>query len=89
MLAIRIPETGGVEKIRAEEVPVPTPAPGEVRFRVEAAGLNFIDTFKRSGLYAVPLPHTHGQEAAGTVTAVGAGRSTGQPVARCTQRHYK
>ncbi len=73
MLAIRIHETGGAEKLRADEVPVPTPGAGDIRFRVEAAGLNFIDTYKRSGLYAVPLPHTLGQEAAGVVTAVGAG----------------
>lgn len=73
MRAIRIHETGGVEKIRLDEIPVPAPAAGEVRFRVEAAGLNFIDTYKRSGLYAVKLPHTLGQEAAGAVTAVGEG----------------
>ena len=73
MFAIRIHETGGAEKLRAEEIALPSPGPGEVRFRVEAAGLNFIDTYKRSGLYAVPLPHTLGQEAAGVVTAVGAG----------------
>ena len=58
MLAIRIHETGGVEKLRADDLPVPAPAAGEIRFRVEAAGVNFIDTYKRSGLYAVPLPHT-------------------------------
>jgi NADPH2:quinone reductase len=73
MLAIRIHETGGPEKLVAEEIAVPVPAAGEIRFRVGAAGLNFIDTYKRSGLYAVPLPHTLGQEAAGIVTAVGAG----------------
>ncbi|MDP3073553.1 MAG: quinone oxidoreductase [Opitutaceae bacterium] len=73
MLAIRIHETGGVEQLRSEEIPLPAPGAGEVRFTVEAAGLNFIDTYKRSGLYAVPLPHTLGQEAAGVVTAVGAG----------------
>jgi NADPH2:quinone reductase len=73
MLAIRIHETGGVEKLRSDEVPVPAPAAGEIRFRVEAVGLNFIDTYKRSGLYKVPLPHTLGGEAAGVVTAVGAG----------------
>jgi len=73
MLAIRIHETGGPEKLRADDVPVPAPGAGEVRFRVEAAGVNFIDTYKRSGLYAVKLPHTLGQEAAGVVTAVGAG----------------
>ncbi len=73
MLAIRIHETGGAEKLRPDEIPIPAPAAGEVRFRVEAAGLNFIDTYKRGGLYPVPLPHTLGQEAAGIVTAVGAG----------------
>ena len=44
-----------------------------MRFRVEAAGLNFIDTYKRSGLYPMTLPFVVGQEAAGVVTAVGAG----------------
>jgi NADPH2:quinone reductase len=73
MLAIRIHETGGPEKLRAEDVSVPTPGPGEVRLRVETAGLNFIDTYKRSGLYPVKLPHTLGGEAAGVVTAVGVG----------------
>ena len=73
MLAIRIHETGGAEKMRAEDIAVPAPAAGEVRFRVEAAGLNFIDTYKRSGLYPMPLPFIVGQEAAGVVTAVGAG----------------
>ena len=73
MKAIRIHEKGGPEKLILEEIAVPAPAAGEVRLRVEAAGLNFIDTYKRSGLYAVPLPHTLGQEAAGTVTAIGAG----------------
>ena len=73
MHAIRIHETGSVEKMCVEEVPVPAPGLGEVRLRVEAAGVNFIDTYQRSGLYAVPLPHTLGLEAAGVVTAVGAG----------------
>ncbi|MSU66244.1 MAG: quinone oxidoreductase [Opitutus sp.] len=72
MLAIRIHETGAVEKLRVDDIPVPAPGAGEIRLRVEAAGLNFIDTYKRSGLYAVKLPHTVGQEAAGVVTAVGA-----------------
>jgi NADPH2:quinone reductase len=73
MLAIRIHETGGPEKLRADDIPVPTPAAGEVRIRVEAAGLNFIDTYQRSGLYAVPLPFTLGAEIAGVVSAVGEG----------------
>jgi NADPH2:quinone reductase len=73
MLAIRIHETGDADKLRADDLPVPSPGAGEVRFRVEAAGLNFIDTYKRSGLYPMPLPFVVGQEAAGVVTAVGAG----------------
>jgi len=73
MLAIRIHATGGPETLRADDIPVPTPAAGEVRIRVEAAGLNFIDTYQRSGLYAVPLPFTLGAEVAGIVSAVGSG----------------
>jgi NADPH2:quinone reductase len=73
MLAIRIHEFGGTDKILAEDIPVVEPGPGQLRFRVEAAGLNFIDIYKRTGLYPVPLPHTLGQEAAGTVTSVGPG----------------
>ncbi len=73
MLAIRIHETGGPEKLRLDDIPVPTPAAGEVRIRVEGAGLNFIDTYQRSGLYAVPLPFTLGAEVGGVVSAVGAG----------------
>ncbi len=73
MLAIRIHETGDADKLRADDLPVPSPGAGEVRFRVEAAGLNFIDTYKRSGLYPMTLPFVVGQEAAGVVTAVGAG----------------
>ncbi len=73
MQAIRIHELGSAEKMRLEDISVPMPGPGEVRFHVEAAGLNFIDTYKRSGLYPMPLPFIVGQEAAGVITAVGAG----------------
>jgi NADPH2:quinone reductase len=73
MIAVRIHETGGPEKLRVDDIPVPSPGPGELRLRVEAAGLNYVDTYKRSGLYTVPLPHTLGGEAAGIVTAAGAG----------------
>lgn len=73
MLAIRIHETGGVDCLRRDEITLPAPTAGEIRFRVLAVGVNFIDTYKRSGLYSVPLPHTLGQEAAGVVTAVGGG----------------
>jgi NADPH2:quinone reductase len=73
MLALRVHAHGGPEAIVAGDVPVPAPGRGELRIRVAAAGINFIDTYKRGGLYPVPLPHTPGQEAAGTVTAVGEG----------------
>ncbi len=73
MKAIRIHETGGPDKLRLDEVPLPIPGAGEVRLRVEAAGLNYVDTYQRSGLYAVALPYTLGLEAAGTITAVGEG----------------
>ena len=69
--AIRIHETGGPEKMTWEEVPKPVPGPGEVLVRTVAAGLNFIDTYHRSGLYPVPLPATLGMEGAGIVEAVG------------------
>ena len=48
MLAIRIHETGGPEKLRVDDVPVPSPGDGELRLRVEAAGVNFVDTYMRS-----------------------------------------
>jgi NADPH2:quinone reductase len=73
MQAIRIHETGGPEKLRQDEIPLPTPGAGEARIRIEAAGINYIDTYQRAGLYPVTLPHTLGSEAAGVVTAIGAG----------------
>jgi NADPH2:quinone reductase len=73
MLSIRIHETGGAEKLRADNVPVPVPGEGEIRLRVEAAGVNYVDTYHRSGLYPVTLPHALGGEAAGTVSAIGNG----------------
>lgn len=69
--AIRIHETGGPEKMRWEEVRVETPGPGQVLVRNTAIGLNFIDTYHRSGLYPVGLPATLGMEGAGIVEAVG------------------
>jgi NADPH2:quinone reductase len=69
--AIRIYETGGPEKLKWEEVDVGDPGPGEVRVRNTAVGLNFIDTYHRSGLYPLQLPLTLGSEGAGVVEAVG------------------
>jgi len=69
--AIRMHETGGPEVMRWEEVEVGQPGPGEVRVRNTALGLNFIDTYHRTGLYPMPLPTTLGMEGAGVVEAVG------------------
>jgi len=71
--AIRIHATGGPEVLRWEEVAVGAPAPGEARVRHAAVGLNFIDTYHRSGLYPIPLPAVLGMEGAGVVEAVGPG----------------
>ena len=71
--AIRIRKTGGPEVLEWEEVEVGDPGPGEVKLRQEAAGLNFIDVYHRTGLYAQQLPFTPGVEGAGIVEAVGAG----------------
>lgn len=71
--AIRFERTGGPEVLQWVEVEVPPPVAGEVRVRHQAVGLNFIDTYHRSGLYPVPLPSGIGQEAAGVIEAVGEG----------------
>ena len=70
--AVRFHETGGPEVLRYESVEVGEPGPGQVRLRHEAVGLNFADTYFRSGLYPVPLPAGMGVEAAGVVDAIGA-----------------
>jgi len=66
-------ETGGPEVLVAEHIDVPRPGPGELLVRNEAVGLNFIDTYHRSGLYKLPLPSGLGGEGAGVVEAVGEG----------------
>lgn len=74
MKAIRIHSLGGPEVLSYEDVPEPQPAEGHALVRIEAAGLNFIDVYFRTGLYKGPaLPFTPGQEAAGTVVALGPG----------------
>ena len=70
--AIRIHEYGGPEVLKYSEVELADPAPGEARIRHTAIGLNFIDTYHRSGLYPAPLPAGLGSEAAGIVDAVAA-----------------
>ncbi|APV49860.1 quinone oxidoreductase [Betaproteobacteria bacterium GR16-43] len=71
--AIRIHKTGGPEVLQWDEVAIGEPGPGEVRLAHKAVGLNYIDTYHRSGLYPVPLPSSIGLEGAGVVEAVGTG----------------
>ena len=71
MRAIRIAKTGGPEVLDLVDAPLPEPGEGEVRVRHKAIGLNFIDTYQRTGLYPIELPAVLGQEAAGVVEAVG------------------
>lgn len=71
MKAILIQETGGAEKMRYEEVPLPACDASDVLVKIGAAGVNYIDTYQRSGLYPVTLPHILGMEGAGVVEAVG------------------
>ena len=73
MKAIRITEHGGPEVMKIEDLPTPAPQAGQVLVRVEAAGVNYIDTYQRSGHYKVPLPYTMGLEGAGVVEATGEG----------------
>jgi NADPH2:quinone reductase len=72
MRAVGIERTGGPEVLRVMDVEVGAPGPGEVRIRHHACGVNFIDTYHRSGLYPLPLPAVLGGEGAGVVEAVGA-----------------
>ncbi len=73
MKAIHVQKPGGPEVLEYREIPVPEPGTGEVRIQVEAAGLNFIEIYQRSGAYKVPMPMTLGMEGAGRVDALGAG----------------
>lgn len=77
--AIRIHETGGPEVLRWEEVEVGEPGEGEARIRQTAVGVNYIDTYHRSGLYPVPIPGGLGSEGAGIVEAVGPGVTVVRP----------
>jgi NADPH2:quinone reductase len=71
--AIRVQATGGPDAMKLEEVAVGDPGPGEARVRHTAIGINFIDTYHRTGQYKLPLPCGIGLEAAGVVEAVGTG----------------
>jgi NADPH2:quinone reductase len=73
MRAIRLERTGGPEVLELVEVETPKPGPGQILVRHQAVGINFIDTYLRSGLYPMKLPSGLGSEAAGVVEAVGEG----------------
>lgn len=77
--AIRFSQTGGPEVLKLETIDVPPPAAGEIRIRQTAIGLNYIDTYHRSGLYPLPLPSGIGLEGAGVVEDVGQGVTSVKP----------
>ncbi len=77
--AIRVHKTGGPDVLQLEDIALPAPGPGEVLIRNRAIGLNFIDTYFRTGLYPAPMPFTLGNESAGDVLAVGPNVSEFKP----------
>ena len=86
MRAIRISTYGGPEVLALTDQPDPTPDAGQIVVDVTAAGVNFVDTYQRIGLYKIALPYTAGLEGAGTVSAVGSGvtdAAVGDRVAWC------
>ena len=89
MHAIQILKTGGPEVLTLSDLPTPTPGPDEALIRIEASGVNFIDVYFREGRYPASLPYTLGQEAAGTIVALGdntktSGFKVGDHVAWCS-----
>jgi NADPH2:quinone reductase len=83
-LAVRFDRPGGPDVLRTEEVALAAPGPGQAHVRHVAVGLNFADTYFRSGLYPVPMPNGIGVEAAGVVVAVGEGVTNVRPGDRVT-----
>lgn len=84
MKAIRVHATGGPETLKNEEIPRPTPGPGQVLVRIDAIGVNFLEIYQRTGQYQLALPFTPGSEAGGTVVEIGpnvTGIAGGQRVA--------
>jgi NADPH2:quinone reductase len=89
MQAIKIERNGGPEVMTVQDIPTPTPGPGEALIRLEASGVNFIDVYLREGRYPTQLPYTLGQEGAGTIVALGdqtsdSGLKVGDHVAWCS-----
>ncbi len=79
MKATFVTEFGGIDKLRYEEIPVPTPGEGQALVKIAYSGVNFIDIYFRTGLYPAPPPVVLGMEAAGVVESVGAGVETVKP----------
>ncbi|MFN3542801.1 quinone oxidoreductase [Rhodococcus sp. 14-2483-1-2] len=72
MRAIRIDNTGGPEVMNVVDIPIPTPGPGQLLVRIDAIGINYIDTYFRRGLYPRALPYVPGDEGSGVIEQVGA-----------------
>jgi NADPH2:quinone reductase len=87
--AVTVAKAGGPEELVLTEVPDPSPAPGEVLVRTHAAGVNYMDTYQRSGLYKVSYPFIPGGEASGVVEAVGEGVTSLAPGDRVTTAQAK
>src|SRR5215510_7861538 len=84
MRAIQIQSNGGPEVLALADLPTPEPGPGQLRVRLAATGVNFVETYQRTGYYPMSLPYVPGAEGAGTVSAVGpdvSGVSVGDRVA--------
>jgi len=79
MKAVRVHQYGGLEALKYEEVPTPEPGEGEARVKIDVVGVNFLDVYQRIGRYQGTPPFTLGQEAAGTVDALGPGVTEVKP----------
>jgi NADPH2:quinone reductase len=77
--AIRVHQHGDPDVLHFEDIPLPEPGPGQVRLKIRAAGVNYLDTYHRRGLYELQLPFTPGTEGAGLVDALGEGVTTLSP----------
>ncbi|UBV45348.1 quinone oxidoreductase (plasmid) [Deinococcus taeanensis] len=89
MRVVRVHQPGDASALVLDDLPTPTPGPGEARVQLNYAGLNFIDVYHRSGLYPLPLPAILGSEGAGVVDAVGEGVQGVQPGDRVAFALYR
>ena len=84
--AIRYHKQGGPEVLQYDDVQVGEPGPGQARVKHTAIGVNFVDTYQRSGLYPMPLPSIAGNEGTGSVVSVGSGVTDLKPGDRVTYK---